>query len=153
MIDLAGTLRNIYNLIIAVRGGAVSIQGVVTELDTYLDLARSPQSGTTTTDGTEQDIYEEDEAHPFSLECWNSDLSNMIAGHSVRFRIYKKNISGGAYIQVSDDPTYTYTGVQSPAMADFLVRHFNMYGLKVTMELLAGANIDIVNELFDGVRP
>ena len=60
--------------ILNVQGGAYTIQDLMEEFLAMLDLARSPQSGSTTMDGTELTLYEETDVHPFAFSRVGSIL-------------------------------------------------------------------------------
>jgi len=150
-IGFAERLRNLWYRLLLIQGGAETIESLDDELDAMLDLARSPQSGTTTTTGAEQIIYTESGTpHPFAYGGSNIDLFNMAAGDTIRLRLYKKVKSGGVFHLKSDDAVNTYTGPQT------IIKQFdgiyNTYGVEVRMQLLAGVNFDVDAEHFDAKR-
>lgn len=137
------------NLLQAIRGGAESLESLDDELDAQLDLARSPDSATTTTTGAEQNIYDEDGGgRPFQFCGGFIDLTALQAGDTLRIRIYAQITAAGGYIRMSDDVVNTYSGVQDPALKQ-IDGFFNVYGVRVSMQLTAGVNRNIIAEFFD----
>ena len=138
-----------------ITGGPVNIQTINDRLGEFMDTSRSTDySVSTTTDGTEQTIYERtDGQNPIVLEHWNANLANLAAGDTLRFRVYIKNVSGGAYTKVSHDAAMTYTGDQTnPETIEFNTRYMSQYAIKVTMELTAGTNRAVQCEFFESLR-
>jgi hypothetical protein len=141
-------------LLRSIRGGARSLESIGADQDALLDLARSPQSGTTTMTGAELTLYEETSANPFAFLGGFVDLTNMQAGDTIVLKVYVKIKSGGAYRQWSDDAVNTYTGVQTVA-----IKHFNgpgdiynLDGFKVTCTQSAGVNRDVDHSWYDAKR-
>lgn len=144
----------IFWLLQSIRGGAESLESLDDELDAMLDLARSPQSGTTTTDGTEQFIYDEVDPHlhPWHYAGSTIDLSNMGAGNTIIIRIYEIIEAGGGWLLKSIDAVNTYTGIQTAQPAKQLDGFYNVYGVRISIELTVGANIDVPYQHFDAMR-
>ncbi len=149
---MSNWIQRLLDALDALQGGAETLESIDDELDAMLDLARSAQSGTTTTDGNEQTLYEETgDPHPFDFGGGSIDMTALTATETLRIRVYRKKKSGGNYIKKSNDTVNTYTGAQDPADKDY-DRFYNTYGVKITMELLGGANKDIDHEWFDAKR-
>ena len=146
-------LQRIYWFLESIRGGAGSIQDLTNEWAATLDLARSPQSGSTTTDGTEQDLYNtDDDPFAFYFGIGNVDLSLMQAGDTVVFKVYIKNVSGGAFFKISNDAANTYTGAQTdPAGIEFGPR-YNQFGIQITIQRTGGGDRAYPAEFFDAKR-
>lgn len=139
------------DLLQSIRGGAESLESLDDELDAMLDLARSPDSGTTLVTNAEDTLYEENAANPFEFGGGFIDLGNMLAGDTIRIRVYAIIAAGGLYRQMSDDVVNTYAGVQSPRLKR-IDGFYNQYGVKVTAERTAGADVSVPHEWFDAKR-
>ena len=138
----------------AITGGDVNIQTVETEMDEILSVDRSTQSITTTTDGTEQTIFEDDgNRNVCMMRGWTASLDDMANGDVIVFRVYVKYEYGGAYSKITDDANMTYVNAQSnPATLHFTDPITNVFSIKITMELTAGVNFDVPVEFFIGKR-
>lgn len=156
MIDLIGAIRDLV-MNVARSGGAETLESLDDELDAIIDIARSPQSGSTLLTGpaNEDILYEESDTHPWYFDGAWVDLGNEAADDTVRFRLYVKEESGGAYIRVSDDAVFTYAGVQDPQKVRVAGGWYNQYGVKLTCEhtvVGVGGAIIVKAEIFDGKR-
>ena len=102
----------IYNI----QGGAYTIQDLMEEFLAMLDLARSPQSGTITCDGTVQDLYEESSDHPFVVKPLYIDFTgaNAGAGEDTTLKLYVKLKSGGNYILLWESGAFLNAAVPDP---------------------------------------
>lgn len=144
----------ISNLIAALRGGAETVQSIRDDQQTMLDVARSPQSGTTTMTGAELTLYEQTDVNPFVFLGGFVDLFNMAGGDTIVIKVYVKLKSGGTYRQLSLDTVNTYSGAQTPPVK-FINgpgEIYNMYGFKVTCTQSAGVNRDVDHSWYDGIR-
>ena len=96
---------------------------------------------TLTADGTEQNIYENDDTVPFGVPQIAIDLSNMDADDIVIIRPSVKINSAGDFKQIGTDVENTYTGVQSVGeQVIFIDSIINQEGYKVTLEHTAQVN-------------
>lgn len=158
-----------YERLEAIQGGAYSIQAIMDELLAFLDLARSPDSGTTTMDGTEKTLYEEDGGgHPFDYfgTCIDFTGLNAGAGEDTTVKIYKKIENGGSYILLWESSAYLAAAVPDPPLRKVpndQDAHNNekvplplksVYGIKVTatQDAEGGGWNDLDHETFDSKR-
>jgi hypothetical protein len=138
-----------------VQGGGETLQSIKDDLSTGLDLARSPWSGTYTiaTGGAHSHVYTESDTQPFFFGGFSVDLTAMAAGDTMIIKIYKMIKSGGTLLQISDNYAYTYTDAQVPALKEFNLNTYNVYGIDITIELsVGGTNRAVDVEIFDAKR-
>jgi hypothetical protein len=138
------------------QGGANTIQTVVDNQASELDMARSAQSASYSPvgGGAEMTLYDstlDSIANPFILNSFSIDMSNLTATESLLLKIYIKNVLGGAYTAITYDPAWTYAGVQTPAMKHFLMEIPNQYGVKIT-GTMTGTTRALQCEFFDSRR-
>lgn len=135
-----------------IQGGTESLETLDDELDAILDLARSPMSATTTTTGAVQTLYEQTiSTFPWYFAGGSIDLTNLAGGNTLVIKIYEKIKAGGNYRQKSDNTVNTYVGVQTVPIKQ-IDGFYNQFGVLITMQLTAGANIDIDHQWFDSLR-
>jgi len=141
------------------QGGAETIQSLMDELKSWLDIARSPQSGAVTLDGSEQTIYEESDTKPFMFHGCKIDFtgSSWAAGESVTVKVYAKVKSGGTYHLI--DAPAAIVALPAPAIRQFPTTALqlpllNVYGLKITVQqaAVAGGWHVYDHESFDAKR-
>ena len=147
--------RAIYWLLAAARGGGASLASLEADLATGLDLARSPWSGTYTiaTGGAHSHVYTESDTMPFFFGGFSVDLTAMAAGDTMIIKVYKMIKSGGTLRQISDDLVYTFVNAQVPALKEFNLNTYNMYGIDITIELsVGGTSRDVDFEAWDAKR-
>ena len=128
----------LWDLMQSIRGGAESVQSLKDDMQSMLDLARDPQSGSYSPvgGGAAMDLYIDTDTSPFILHKAYINLVNMTATETLILRFWIKNVTGGAYTQISDDTLYTFVGVQVPAMRAFDIDLFNMYGIEITGQMV-----------------
>ena len=103
------------------------------------DLPLNRSSGTLTTDGTEQTLYEN--AAPSAN--WIADtvaisIANMVADTSIAIKVYCKIKSGGGYVKF-DTQNYSAAQVNSLNEPGIIIHGIpNRYGYKVTLHQWAG---------------
>jgi len=115
-----GVISNIFNLVNAI-------------------LTLTETGGTLTTDGTVQNLYiNETPAGVFDPKSIQIDFTAQTASETVVIRESYRIKSGGNYIE--KDGAVTFTGVQSPKLKNITLEE-NRFGVKVTIEKTAGANI------------
>lgn len=103
-------------------------------------LVTTETSGTITTDGTVQNVYINNApGGVFEPLCVKLDLSNMIAGHQLAVVVNYQIRPGGALTRAEG---VTFLGAQTDDIITIQLDP-NRYGIQVTLDLLAGANIDI----------
>ena len=130
------SLEAIADKIIAVQGGTDTLYSISQELVAILDVARDPDSTTTTMDGSEQTLHEE--SAPTKLIQFLGgiiDLTNIVGTRSLLIKVYIKLKSGGSYVQISDDTVNNYTAAIVAATANKTADidgFFNRYGYKIT---------------------
>jgi len=139
----------IKKLILAIQGGASTIETIVTNQETILDAMRSALSTTYTMTGSEITLYEFVPTASSEFLGGSIDMSTMQAGDTIVLKLYLKNVSGGAYTQFSENAAYTYVDAQVPAMKILSGGVFNRYGFKITATQTAGTNRALVAEWFD----
>ena len=106
------------------------VDNVESKLDLQLD------GGTITTDGTEQDVYLNDApAGPLENLVLQIDFTNQTAAENVVVRTYYRIKAGGNLIL---DDEVAFAGVRDPALIDVELKP-NRYGIRVTLERIAGA--------------
>lgn len=135
--------------IAALRGGTKTVEDVVVNQETILDAMRSAQSAAYTMTGSEVTLYEFVPTATSMICGGNIDLTTMASGDTVVIKIYAKNVSGGAYVQLSADAANTYNDAQTPALKLFAGGIFNRYGYKITATQTAGTNRTFNCEFFD----
>ncbi|MAH44703.1 hypothetical protein CMI37_02690 [Candidatus Pacearchaeota archaeon] len=153
--------------ILNVQGGAYTIQDLMEQFQAMPDLARSPQSGTLTfPDATEQTLYEESDAHPFTWYGSRIDWTgaNNGAGENTTIKAYIKLKNGGTYRIFNGSVVYLAAALPSPVITnhpndanDALfspVPVKNVYGVKLTATQAAvgGGWNTIDHEHFDSKR-
>lgn len=100
-------------------------------------LVLTETGGTVTTDGTEQDLYiNNDPPGVFEPRILQLDFTNHTAGETVVVREYYRIKSGGGLIKSSET---TYAGAQDPLLKTVDLDE-NRFGVQVTIEKTAGAN-------------
>jgi len=75
------------------------------------------------------------------------DLTNVAAGDTYVIREYYRLVAMGAYVQVSDDASNTYVGVQTPVIKTVSLDTY-LYGCKITAQKIAGTDRTINYESF-----
>jgi hypothetical protein len=130
-------LDELWDLLQSIRGGAESIQTLVDGQQAMLDLARDPQSGSYSpvAGGAAMDLYIDTDTSPYIFHKAYINMVNMQAADTLILRFWIKNVTGGAYTQISDDAVYTYAGVQVPAMKKLDLDIYNMYGIEITGQM------------------
>ncbi len=102
-------------------------------------LTLTETGATLTMDGTEQNVYINNApAGVFSPRFLKIDFTNQTAAETVVIREYYRIKTGGNFIKVDKA---TFIGIQDPMLKRIELSD-NRYGVKVTMELTAGANKD-----------
>jgi len=100
-------------------------------------LVTTETGGTITTDGTEQNVYINNTPsgvfEPLTVQL---DCTNMIAGDSLRIRVYYRIVTGGNLVKKDE---YVLNGAQDPALKNIELEP-NRFGTQVTMERLAGVD-------------
>lgn len=109
--------------------------------------------GTLTADGSEQNIYYDDEPlGVMSPVCLILDLDNMQGGDTIEVKVYHR-ISDGGSLQLF--AFYTWTGadggLSNSEKLDQIDFYPNRHGFRVTLDQTAGTNRDYPWELFIGV--
>ena len=126
-------LKTIKKYIDAIQGGTKTIEDVVVNQETVLDLARNAQSASLLLTAAEQTMYEFVPTAASLFSAGYIDLTTLAADDIVIIKGYRKHKSGGAYVQFTVDADMTYTGVQVPAGKEILGNRPVMYGLKYTI--------------------
>jgi hypothetical protein len=114
---------------------------VLSAIYSYLtsSLEFDESSGTLTTDGTEQTLVTVDAPARLIIPSMVLlDTTNNVDGDQVVVRSYYRIKSGGGYVVES---SLTISGVQSPPLKTFSLNP-SLYGFKVTVEKVSGANHD-----------
>lgn len=138
--------------IAGVRGGTASLENIVTNQETILDMARSAQSITYTpvVGATETIIYEvTPTAGPQLILLCRLDLTNMVSGDTLIIRKYVKVASGGSYLLASTDIAYTFTGAQTVKVIELFENTVNSYGCKFAIVQTTGTARAFLTETFD----
>ena len=102
-------------------------------------LELTETGGTITTDGTEQNVYiNNDPVGLYSPEIILIDFTNHTAGETIEIKEYYRIKSGGNLILYK---TTSYAGAVDPPLVSHALQK-NRYGIKVTIEKTAGTNRD-----------
>ncbi len=125
------------------------IKQLVTELqvaDALIDTIEAKTSamsildetgGNLTTTGAEQNLYiENTPTGVFVPICIDIDFTNHTAAETVVLRYYKRQYSGGAWVEFDEQE---FAGVQDP-LGKTITMLPNRYGIKITIEKTGGAN-------------
>lgn len=154
--------------ILNVQGGAYTLQDIMEEHLANLDIARNPQSGSLTCDGTAQVIYEETDIHPFLFYGMDIDFTgaNFGAGEDTTIRFYEVIESGGAFRLMWQSIAYLNAALPVPpcrhipayqdglAAQELALPLLSVYGLRITVTQAAiggGWNV-LPYQLFDAKR-
>ncbi len=150
--------------ILNVQGGAYTIQDLMEAFQAMPDLARSPQSGNTLMDGTELELYEQADIHPFIFGGGYTDWTglNAGAGEDTTIRAYAIIESGGVY-RLFYNESFLAAAVPVPILTPHprdidtqvepRIMH-NVYGIKITAQqaLEGGGWNTLPCEWFDALR-
>lgn len=128
MIDIIGTLRHMYRRVNQIFDFSTA----------GLQLAETGGTITTIGPGTEQDIYRvETPMGSFEPVTVILNMTNNTAAETIRVRVYYR-VSATAPAGGVKQDEMIFAGVQNPALKVISLEP-NRFGVRVTMELLAGA--------------
>ena len=143
---------------VAITDQSIASGGVDERVDqihaqTSAELTIQTTGGTLTTDGSEQTLYQDDE--PLGVWCPVAliiDLDDMSAGETVEIKVYHR-LSDAGGLQLFQYETWTGGDGSLPnsRKVDVLALYPNRHGWLISLELTAGANIDVPWELYFGV--
>ena len=150
--------------ILNVQGGAYTIQDLMEAFQAMPDLARSPQSGDTLMDGTELDLYDQDDIHPYIFGGGYIDWTGLNAGggEDTTIRAYK-TIAPGGVPRLFYDEVFLNAAVPDPILTPH-PRDINtqcvpriihdVYGIRITAQQLGvgGGWNTLPAEWFDALR-
>jgi len=91
-------------------------------------------SGTLTADGTEQTLYEKEDADPWTFLGGHVSLAEMVDNDGVTIRAYLKLTEGGDWLI---DSSEDYTDEQDPIGSVICLDRVNSLGVRVTIEQTA----------------
>ena len=100
-------------------------------------LVTTETGGTLTTDGTQQNVYINNNPsgvfEPLKVQI---DMTNMAGGDTIVVRVFYRIVSGGGLIKKDE---VTFNGVQDPPLKNVELEP-NRFGVQVTMQRTAGAD-------------
>lgn len=134
--DNLHSLEALYDKMVALQGGSETIESLDDELDAMIDMAKTPDTRTISTIGTEETIsaFTTTNANPMYIAGVWLGMENLAAGDKVVWAVHVDWDDSSIADQMTSDHAWTFGGVQTPSWV------YKPLGIWITYEIVVKVN-------------